>query len=285
MPFFSTEFIVHSSNMLERTLIESSRIDSDVESTTGSSLTSAPSESAWAQASEEENESLKYHNLFQPIDLQSQGQSDRISDLTESPTDQDNVYIGTNDFEMPAMSQQSEDISSVSNSSINVNGNSTVFLQVDPYISSPAMGITTTSLPAINNQQRRSMLPIQQTSSGISFTSEIIKPADQEVEYLESAIESMDAIEMNAADESKEESQPITKHTSGVEHKKNHAKKAKRPNTQCSTCGTDTRILKGEINVLRAEKVKLREQIKLLKLKKRKLLNDYELTKGCEQQI
>lgn len=279
--FILIEFIVHSSNMLERTLAENSRIDSDVESTTGSSLTSAPSQSPWARTSEEENETQKYHNVFQPIDLQSQGQSDRISDLTESPTLQDNVYIGTNDFEISALSQQSQDISnSVSNSSVNVNETSTVFLQVDPY-SSPSVDMMTTSLPALSNQQRRSVLPIHQTNSGIIFTSEIIKPADPEVEYLESEIESMDAIGMNEVDESKEESQPTPQHRSDFEYKKSHVKRVKSPNTKCTSCGTDTRILKGEINVLRAEKLKLREQIKLLKLKKRKLLNDYELTKVC----
>lgn len=52
-----------------------------------------------------------------------------------------------------------------------------------------------------------------------------------------------------------------------------HTNKVRCRILNCSTCGVDARITKAHLNVLRAQKQKLREEIKILKLKKRALAN------------
>lgn len=290
--FSIVEFIIFSSDILEKTLNEGSRVESDVESTTGSSLTSTTHEESimWPHTSEEEIECIHDSNQMLYIPTSQSQIAPAAKPIAETSDINtyfeislpvlnvlpDNILEHLNQAQLSIQQQQQLQPNSNYSQQSSPSDDDNIIYEDDYLIDknqaihsevSPSVGSATTNLEAeietIESDKCLSLILPTSTNT--------VKTA---------------AAQSNNADDNQQQQQlyPIVNIINAKNKRKRlltekqtdsvlHTNKFRCRILNCSMCGVDARITKAQLDVLRAQKQKLREQIKILKLKKRALVN------------
>lgn len=308
---------------------EGSRVESDVESTTGSSLTSTTHEESlmWAHTSEEEIECIQDSN--QMLYIPTSQIAITLPTVTKPIADASDISTYFQDISFPALNvlpnmvldhlnqsqhpnqpeqqpplpqeqQQEEQQPQQPNSnyiqqilSSDVNGDHTNFendciidenddtlLELSPSVESAAdrfeSVIETIDFDDVVDCDGDQALDTTDKclNSIVIMSSEIVEPSAAQNEIVDDDDQQQQQLQqppmvkvLNAKLKRKRLSSE--KQSDSV----SHTNKVRCRILNCSMCGVDARITKAHLDVLRAQKQKLREEIKILKLKKRALVN------------
>lgn len=264
-----SEFIIFSSDILEKSMSEGSRVESasDVESTTGSSFTTSTHDEATWQLGEQ-IESIHYDIQLNEIQ-QSPMQSPQTSDLSMPCSESLRAYYQEASYHLPSFEILAENIiidESAENESCIENGqfgdehsNDTMPQQAEDYaniVTTAAKDDVCETFDHYDSELSETCLRPVLSKTRNENTTNTHKIYTQ----------SRNSCKLNR-------SRARYKHRALILQAN---KRAKSILLNCSSCGVNARIVQAQLEVLRAQKHKLRQEIQILKLKKKCLVSSSE---------